>query len=210
MNYDIIDSPIGPLLLAADHSGLRYVDFLAGPALSAIEGPALSAVEGPALSAVEGPARNDACPEPVEGSKGPGSPRSRAGWTRDPKAVLDAARQLSQYFAGKRKTFDLQLAPEGTPFRRATWRALEKIPYGETISYGQLARRIGKPAAARAVGAAVGANPLAIVIPCHRVIGADGSLTGFGGGLPIKRALLQLEGWSGGAVAAASGGAVER
>jgi methylated-DNA-[protein]-cysteine S-methyltransferase len=101
--------------------------------------------------------------------------------------------QLAAYFAGALRRFDLPLAPEGTPFQREVWSALTAIPYGETVSYGELARRLGRPAASRAVGAANGQNPIPIVIPCHRVIGADGSLTGFGGGLAIKRRLLDLE-----------------
>jgi methylated-DNA-[protein]-cysteine S-methyltransferase len=105
----------------------------------------------------------------------------------------EAIAQLDAYFAGQLRRFDLPLAPEGTPFQREVWSALTAIPYGETVSYGELARRLGRPAASRAVGAANGQNPIPIVIPCHRVIGADGSLTGFGGGLAIKRRLLDLE-----------------
>jgi methylated-DNA-[protein]-cysteine S-methyltransferase len=116
------------------------------------------------------------------------------GWVRDPRPFRALRAQLGEYFAGRRRSFSLTLAPDGTEFQRATWQALTEIPYGETVSYAELARRIGRPAASRAVGAANGANPLPIVVPCHRVIGADGSLTGFGGGLPIKRALLELEG----------------
>jgi methylated-DNA-[protein]-cysteine S-methyltransferase len=101
--------------------------------------------------------------------------------------------QLREYFAGTRRQFDLVLAPQGTTFQQTVWRALQDIPYGETTSYGELARRIGDVKATRAVGLANGANPIAIVIPCHRVIGAGGALTGFGGGLPTKRALLDLE-----------------
>jgi methylated-DNA-[protein]-cysteine S-methyltransferase len=108
-------------------------------------------------------------------------------------AVGEAIRQLKEYFAGRRSEFDLPLAPEGTEFQREVWKRLQEIPYGETISYGELARRIGNPNASRAVGAANGSNPLPIVIPCHRVIGANGKLTGFGGGLPTKEALLALE-----------------
>ena len=115
------------------------------------------------------------------------------GWTEDETEFHDAIRQLREYFAGERKTFSLPLCPEGTDFQRAVWSELRKIPYGETISYKQLACRIGKPKAVRAVGAANGANPIPIIIPCHRVIGHDGSLTGFGGGLPLKKRLLQLE-----------------
>ena len=154
MRYDEIETPIGPLLVAADDSGLRRIFF---------------------------PSRGTAhAPE--------------TGWLRDPAPFRELARQLSAYFGGKRRAFSLTLAPEGTAFQLATWRALSEIPYGTTISYAELARRVGRPAASRAVGAANGANPLPIVVPCHRVIGADGSLTGFGGGLPIKRALLELEG----------------
>ena len=110
--------------------------------------------------------------------------------------VGEAMRQLREYFAGKRAAFDLPLAPEGTAFQRSVWRQLQQIPYGETISYGELARRVGNPKASRAVGSANGANPLPIVIPCHRVIAGDGTLGGFGGGLPTKQTLLALEGRS--------------
>lgn len=110
-------------------------------------------------------------------------------------AVLRETRaQLDAYFAGKLRAFDLPLAPQGTDFQRATWTMLAHIPYGATWSYAELAAQLGKPSALRAVGAANGRNPLPIVLPCHRVIGADGSLTGFGGGLPTKQFLLQLEG----------------
>ena len=116
-------------------------------------------------------------------------------WLAFPHPVLDAARlQLDAYFDGTRQVFDLPLAPHGTPFQRDVWAALATIPFGATWSYARLASTIGRPAAMRAVGAANGRNPLPIVLPCHRVIGADGSLTGFGGGLPTKQFLLQLEG----------------
>ena len=121
--------------------------------------------------------------------------RADAGWRDGDSDVLaETRRQLDDYFAGTRRDFDLPLAPRGTPFQLGVWRALATIPYGTTISYRELAERIGQPSAMRAVGAANGRNPLPIVVPCHRVIGADGSLTGFGGGLPTKRFLLQLEG----------------
>ena len=110
------------------------------------------------------------------------------------RPFAEIVRQLKEYFAGKRTHFELPLAPRGTPFQLETWKELRKIPYGETITYGELARRLGKPNASRAVGAANGANPIPIVIPCHRVIGSDGALTGFGGGLDTKLKLLQLEG----------------
>lgn len=104
------------------------------------------------------------------------------------------ARQLAEYFAGSRTAFDLELAPRGTPFQRAVWNELLRIPYGETITYAELARRIGKPAAVRAVGAANGANPIPVIVPCHRVIGSNGTLTGYGGGIFRKQFLLALEG----------------
>ena len=108
--------------------------------------------------------------------------------------VLDAAAsQLAEYFAGTRRAFDLPLAPRGTGFQQLVWRALSAIPYGATRSYGELARAIGRPAASRAVGAANGKNPLSIVVPCHRVIAASGELTGYAGGLPAKRWLLEHE-----------------
>jgi methylated-DNA-[protein]-cysteine S-methyltransferase len=112
--------------------------------------------------------------------------------TRHP--ILDlAARELAEYFAGDRHAFTIPLAAAGTPFQRAVWAALAAIPYGELRSYAQIAAAIGRPRAVRAVGAANGRNPLPIVVPCHRVIGADGTLTGFGGGLPAKRWLLDHE-----------------
>ena len=114
-------------------------------------------------------------------------------WTRNDGAFDDAREQLRAYFAKELRVFTLPLAPRGTPFQLDVWRALRDIPYGETRSYAQIARIIGKPDAIRAVGAANGANPLPIVVPCHRVIGSNGSLTGFGGGLAAKRFLLDLE-----------------
>ncbi len=119
--------------------------------------------------------------------------RPDPGWTPDGGALDTAAQQLSEYFGGRRRAFDMPLAPEGTPFQQTVWKALRDIPYGETTSYGELARRIGNPKAVRAVGLANGSNPISIVIPCHRVIGSNGSLVGYGGGLPIKQALLALE-----------------
>lgn len=110
-----------------------------------------------------------------------------------PDGVAFARLQLIEYFAGERQAFELPLHPLGTSFQLEVWQELARIPYGATISYGELAHRIDKPLAVRAVGAANGRNPLPIVLPCHRVIGSDGSLTGFGGGLPVKRWLLKLE-----------------
>jgi methylated-DNA-[protein]-cysteine S-methyltransferase len=114
-------------------------------------------------------------------------------WVHSPQALSFARVQLEEYFAGTRQVFELPLHPVGTPFQLTVWGELAHIPYGTTISYGELARRIDQPQAVRAVGAANGRNPLPIVLPCHRVIGANGSLTGFGGGLPTKRFLLAME-----------------
>lgn len=150
-----VDSPVGPLFVAASDDGLRAIEFRAN----------------------RHPVKRD------------------GDWQPGDNAVLRLARkQLGEYFAGKRRTFDLPLSPRGTEFQRSVWTTLATIPYGETVSYAQLAARVGKPSAMRAVGAANGRNPLPIVLPCHRVIGADGSLTGFGGGLPTKQYLLKLEG----------------
>lgn len=120
-------------------------------------------------------------------------PASVDGCRRDDGALAHVVAQLDQYFAGERTAFDLELAPEGTAFQRRVWQALREIPFGSTTSYGALARGLGRPDAARAVGAANGSNPIGIVIPCHRVIGSDGSLTGYGGGLERKRWLLDFE-----------------
>jgi len=111
----------------------------------------------------------------------------------DHPVLLQAERELTEYFAGERTSFSLPLDPAGSEFQKAVWEALSTIPYGQTRSYGELARQIGNPKASRAVGAANGKNPLSIVVPCHRAIGADGSLTGFAGGLEVKRYLLSLE-----------------
>jgi methylated-DNA-[protein]-cysteine S-methyltransferase len=124
------------------------------------------------------------------GDKGPPESASR----QDHGLLAEAIRQLHHYFAGKLRDFDLPLRPEGTPFQLRVWAELQRIPYGTTISYRELARRIGNPRASRAVGLANGANPLPIVIPCHRVIGSNGALVGYGGGLSIKERLLELEG----------------
>lgn len=114
-------------------------------------------------------------------------------WERADAPFAAAVTQLGEYFAGERREFDLDLAPRGAEFQLRAWQALREIPYGETIAYGEQARRIGHPDAARAVGAANGQNPIAVIVPCHRVIGANGNLTGFGGGLERKRLLLDLE-----------------
>ncbi|MFY9825209.1 MAG: methylated-DNA--[protein]-cysteine S-methyltransferase [Thermoanaerobaculia bacterium] len=112
----------------------------------------------------------------------------------DAGRTAEVRRQLDEYFAGRREEFDLVLAPRGTPFELAVWEELRRIPFGQTRSYADIARTLGKPAATRAVGRANGANPIPIVVPCHRVIGSNGSLTGFGGGIDNKARLLELEG----------------
>ncbi len=116
-------------------------------------------------------------------------------WQKDEySAVLRAAHsQLDQYFAGSRKLFELPLAPNGTPFQRAVWNAIAQVPWGETLTYAELASRAGHPGSARAAGAATGRNPLSIIVPCHRIVGSDGSLTGYAGGLDRKQKLLALE-----------------
>jgi methylated-DNA-[protein]-cysteine S-methyltransferase len=132
----------------------------------------------------------------IEFTRAPGAITPPRAWrrARRPRGALRAAlSQLEEYFAGRRRAFELPLAPEGTPFQRAVWRAVARIPYGTTITYAELARRAGRPAAPRAAGAANGRNPLPIVVPCHRVVGSDGALRGFGGGLPAKAKLLALE-----------------
>jgi methylated-DNA-[protein]-cysteine S-methyltransferase len=126
----------------------------------------------------------------AEPSKAPGG-----DWLENPPEFDDLRHQLDEYFAGKRRRFIARLAPQGTEFQRAVWQALLAIPFGRTESYSAIAARVGRPRAVRAVGAANGANPIAIVIPCHRVLGRDGSLTGYAGGLARKEFLLRLEGW---------------
>lgn len=117
-----------------------------------------------------------------------------SGWQQDGKALAPYLAEFDAYFAGRLQRFTLPLAARGTAFQQAVWQALCDIPYGETRSYGEIARAIGKPSTSRAVGAANGRNPLSIIVPCHRVIGQNGSLTGYAGGLPIKQVLLRLEG----------------
>jgi methylated-DNA-[protein]-cysteine S-methyltransferase len=152
-HFTKIKSPLGPLLLVADDSGLRQAGFVEG--------------------------KHPAQPDPA--------------WIESPVPLAEPIRQLRAYFAGELETFDLPLAPQGTAFQLRVWKLLCDIPYGETVSYGELARRAGNPKASRAVGLANGRNPIPIIIPCHRVIGSNGKLTGYGGGLPIKEKLLALE-----------------
>ena len=130
----------------------------------------------------------------VSFQRGKGAKVPESQWQQSDAPFRDAIRQLKEYFRGKRTAFDLKLNPKGTPFQLKVWRALTQTPYGATRSYAQIARRVSRPLAVRAVGLANGRNPLPIIVPCHRVIGSGGQLVGYGGGLPIKRALLQLEG----------------
>jgi methylated-DNA-[protein]-cysteine S-methyltransferase len=123
----------------------------------------------------------------------PYAAKARAAAVKDERRLRHAVTELEEYFAGARTRFDLSLAPQGTVFQKSVWRELVRIPFGETATYGEIAKSIGQPAASRAIGGANHRNPIAIIIPCHRVIGADGSMTGYGGGLPYKRLLLDLE-----------------
>lgn len=119
--------------------------------------------------------------------------KPEASWIHDERPFRQAIRQLMDYFSGRLTTFTIKTATAGTPFQQKVWRALRAIPYGQTVSYGEIAQAIGHPQASRAVGAANGKNPLSIIVPCHRVIGSTGKLVGYGGGLPIKERLLALE-----------------
>jgi methylated-DNA-[protein]-cysteine S-methyltransferase len=149
MFWTVVDSPIDPLLLVGDETGLRELQM--------------------------------APHQPPPGAE------------PDDRALAPVAAQLADYFAGRRLAFDVPLAPVGTAFQLKVWLALREIPYGRTTTYGEIATGLGRPTASRAVGLANGRNPLAVIVPCHRVIGANGSLTGFGGGLPRKRWLLEHE-----------------
>jgi methylated-DNA-[protein]-cysteine S-methyltransferase len=119
----------------------------------------------------------------------------RRDWQRDTRhpVLRQARRELAEYFAGKRQRFDVALDPQGTPFQRAVWKQIARVAFGEKITYGELAQRAGYPGSARAAGAATGRNPLGVIVPCHRIVGSDGGLTGYAGGLARKRALLELE-----------------
>ncbi|OED43812.1 hypothetical protein ACH42_09035 [Endozoicomonas sp. (ex Bugula neritina AB1)] len=153
MNYWLIESPFGTLLLVSDGEALKQLSFI--------------------NAANFNPEMN---------------------WCKTQDSILKTAQtQLEEWFVGKRRIFDLPLSPEGTEFQKVIWNQLRKIPYGETRSYGDLAQAINKPTASRAVGAANGKNPIALIIPCHRVIGADGTLTGYAYGVELKEKLLALE-----------------
>ncbi len=153
MEFTTHDSPIGPLLLVGDTTGIRHIIFPSGK----------------------------------------GHRKPDKNWQANPAGFDDLRRQLDDYFAGSLQQFTIPVAPSGTGFQLQVWQQLQKLEYGQTCSYGQLAKNIGNPAACRAVGAANGANPIPIIIPCHRVIGATGKLTGFGGGIATKQWLLAHE-----------------
>jgi methylated-DNA-[protein]-cysteine S-methyltransferase len=200
--HTTISSPIGDLTLHVDERGaLTRIDFGGGGAAPPAVGEAAAVTDGAAAAGPDGKtAAGDAA-----AAAGPDG-KTAAG---DAAAALDvAAAQLREYFARDRIAFDLPLKPSGNAFEHRVWDELARIPYGETASYTDIANRIGRPGAARAVGRANARNPIAIVVPCHRVIGSDGSLTGYAGGLDSKRALLALE--AAAAATSASPAAVRR
>jgi methylated-DNA-[protein]-cysteine S-methyltransferase len=177
----LVESPVGTLELTA-----------AAGALTGIRLPRTSRRAAPTRPLPPVPV------PPSRLARGADDPARQGSGDQDARdgsaAVLEEARrQLGEFFAGERRAFDLPLSPRGTAFQRTVWESLRSVGYGQTTTYGELAHAMGKPAAARAVGAALGQNPLPIVVPCHRVIGATGDLTGFGGGLAMKRFLLDLE-----------------
>ncbi|MGH3319875.1 MAG: methylated-DNA--[protein]-cysteine S-methyltransferase [Streptosporangiaceae bacterium] len=170
--HTLVDSPIGPLTLVAGGGALTglYMDEQRHRPPDGVLGQ----------------------PDGVLGQPDAG-PFAETAQPPDAALLIEAASQLEAYFTGRLTRFDLPLAPNGTPFQHSVWAALRDIPYGETMTYGKLADRIGRPTASRAVGLANGRNPISVIVPCHRVIGADGTLTGYGGGLERKRYLLALE-----------------
>lgn len=173
-------SPVGPLFLAASERGLVALEFDARL-----------------------PGQQTIRPNPRDlRAEGERTKKDSFRFDPSPRALRDYMRELEEYFAGQRRRFDFPLDLRGTDFQLACWRALLAIPYGETRSYADIARAIGKPHAFRAVGMANNRNPVAIVVPCHRVIASDGTLCGYGGGLDIKRKLLELEGALSGTLAA--------
>jgi methylated-DNA-[protein]-cysteine S-methyltransferase len=194
-----VDSPVGPLTLVASRGKLAELQLPTSAGSASGHGRAGSAGEQErAGSGGQGPAGSGGGHGPALSGGGQGPALSADGQgpeagSTDSAVLAAAASQLRAYFAGELTSFDLPLGPEGTPFQQKVWAALREIPYGVTASYGELAERIGQRSASRAVGLANGRNPIAIVVPCHRVIGSDGSLTGYGGGLDRKRFLLDLE-----------------
>jgi methylated-DNA-[protein]-cysteine S-methyltransferase len=180
----VVDSPLGPLTLMASGGALAGL-YMNGRTPETAEAP--QAVGGAA-----GP-QDAAAAQAATAQDAAAAQDTAAAQDADAAVLAEAARQLAEYFDGQRQDFDLPLALDGTAFQRRVWDALLGIGYGETVSYGQLAGQIGRPTAARAVGLANGRNPVSIIVPCHRVVGSDGSLTGYGGGLDNKQRLLELE-----------------
>lgn len=167
--YDVIATPVGELFVGGSARGVHRVDFLRDH-----------------RNGRPGDFDLAYWTQRLESDSGEAA-------ARDADAALEATRQLRAYFAGERDTFTFALAPVGTDWQRAVWRELEAIPFGATTTYGTIARAVGRPNASRAVGASVGRNPIAVVVPCHRVMGANGALTGYAGGLERKRWLLEHE-----------------
>ena len=166
VRYAVIESPLGSVFLGASDAGLHRVDFIRD---------GREEVHFASMLAIDA-----------------GGDSERVDPASDP-LLAEAGRQLGEYFEGTRHSFDLPLAPRGTEFQRAVWDRLLTIPFGETSTYGAIARDLGRPSASRAVGASIGRNPIGVVIPCHRVVGSTGALTGYAGGLDRKRQLLDLE-----------------
>ncbi|HJM89342.1 MAG TPA: methylated-DNA--[protein]-cysteine S-methyltransferase [Dehalococcoidia bacterium] len=162
--YDIIESPLGPVFIGASDAGIHRLDFIDAK---------LDRDRVSRIAALEAESGESA--------------------VQDAGALAAASAQLCEYFDGKRTAFDLTLAARGTDFQRRVWRALLDVPYGETASYGEIAEAVGKPTASRAVGAANGCNPISVIVPCHRIVGSKGALTGYGGGIERKKWLLNLE-----------------
>jgi methylated-DNA-[protein]-cysteine S-methyltransferase len=190
--YSRMSSPLGPIFVAAGTAGLRRIAFEHGepaprpdPTWELLQAAELAAAPGTDRVPPNGVLTNPGAPELPHGKA--------AARRRVARILAEATRQLQAYFDGSLTEFDLPLDPLGTPFQSRVWAALRTIPYGTTWTYGELARRLNHPTASRAVGAANGRNPLPIVVPCHRVIGSDGSLTGYAGGLHLKVFLLDLE-----------------
>ncbi len=180
--YSIIDSPVGPLLLGKSDAGLAWLGF---------QGRGAGNGAKQFANASSGDPRNA---EAFCGGRFPGGRFAKAEWIASDSELKDWTRQLKEYFAGNRRDFDAPVDLHGTEFQVRCWRELLKIPYGETISYAELSARVGSKNGFRAVGAANGANPVAIVVPCHRVVASDRTLGGYGGGLSAKELLLKLEG----------------
>jgi methylated-DNA-[protein]-cysteine S-methyltransferase len=194
--YSEYASPLGTLLLAARDQGLCGIYFEGHRHFKGTDGwqhdPGRACLTGHCASVA--PNHANACTTPgLPLSASPPKGERRVGVRCAICTITQTQQQLSEFFSGSRTTFDLPLDLDGTPFQKTVWQALLTIPFGSTVSYAQHAQRVGKPTAVRAVGAAIGRNPLSIVVPCHRVVGYDGALTGYAGGLERKQALLDIE-----------------